>query len=302
MSRSLPDGLHLGRRDHGLVPVIAAVAAIAALALGGWSAAHSLSREWENGAAQRVTLEIPDVDGSARETADRLKAVLQSDPGIASIEIMPEERLRELLQPWLGSAGKTLTDLPVVLTLARQSNAPTTDLPLILDTVAPSTIVEENARWGAQLLLLGRSLQACAWLALLLAGFATAGVTTLSVRMTLHARRRTIEILHGFGATDSLVAQRIAWRSATLGLSGGIIGTLLGGATLAIVHRLIQPFLDHREASLSLWPHDMSGWLSVLTALPSGFFESLFCVPLLVAALSFLVALTTVHLWLRRLA
>ncbi|WP_438381930.1 hypothetical protein ABHV46_13675 [Asaia sp. BMEF1] len=301
MSRTLPDGLHLSRRDHGLLPVIAAVAAIAALALGGWNAARSLSREWENGAAQHVTIEIPDFTGDAGETANKLSAVLRSDPGIATVDTLPEAQIRAILRPWLGAMQGELSDLPVVLAVTRKNGAPATDLPAILDTVAPSAILEENAKWGERLTLLGRSLQACAWLAVLLAGFATAGVTTLSVRMTLIARRRTIEILHGLGARDSLIARRIAWRSAGLGLAGGALGTLLGSATLAVLHRLILPFMDQQSAGLSLWPQSVSEWLSVWASLPQALFQSLACVPALVALLSFAVAQYTVRLWLRRL-
>ncbi|WP_159103468.1 FtsX-like permease family protein [Asaia prunellae] len=126
-------------------------------------------------------------------------------------------------------------------------------------------------------------------------------MTTLSVRMTLTARRRTIEILHGFGARDSLIARRIAWRSAALGLAGGILGTVLGGATLAVLHRLILPFLDHQSAGLSLWPRSLVEWLAIWTELPQGLFQSLACVPVLVSVLSFTVAQATVRLWLQRL-
>ena len=301
MKRTLPDGLHLGRRDRGLVPVIAAVAAIATLALGGWDAARSLSREWDNGASHQVTIEIPDLTGDARATADRVAAVLRSDPGIEAVDILPEEKIRDILRPWLGTMQTSLSDLPVVLSLTRRNQAPVTDLPVILDTIAPSAIVEENARWGERLILLGQSLQACAWLAVLLSGIATAGVTTLSVRMTLLARRRTIEILHGLGASDSLIARRIAWRSAALGLGGGLIGTILGGVTLAVLHRLILPFMDHTQETLPIWPESYGDWLSVWTMIPLGLLQSLGCVPLLVAALSFAVAQGTVRLWLRRL-
>ncbi|RUT27011.1 hypothetical protein C0V97_01955 [Asaia sp. W19] len=301
MSRALPDGLHLGRQDRGLIPIIAAVAAIATLALGGWDASRSLSREWAHGAARQVTIEIPDFSGDGRETAARLVSVLQSDPGIAAVETLSEERIRELLRPWLGPMQGTVSDLPVVLEITRRAEGPVTDLPRILDTLAPSAVIEENGRWGERLMLLGQSLQACAWLAVLLAGFATAGVTTLSVRMTLTARRRTIEILHGFGARDGLIARRIAWRSFGLGFGGGAVGMALGGMTLAIVHRLILPFLDHQQGSLAFWPGDMDGWLKLATSLPPALLQSLICVPLLVALLSFLVAQATVRLWLRRL-
>ncbi|WP_025885641.1 hypothetical protein [Asaia prunellae] len=128
MSRALPDGLHLGRRDHGLIPVIAAVAAIAALALGGWTAARSLSREWEDGAAQQVTIEIPDFTGEAKATADKLIAVLSSDPGIAAVEMLPEVRIRDSLRPFLGSMQGGLSDLPVILAITRKNGVKATDL------------------------------------------------------------------------------------------------------------------------------------------------------------------------------
>ncbi|GBQ84644.1 cell division protein FtsX [Asaia krungthepensis] len=301
MRRTLPDGLHLGRRDHGLIPVIAAVTAIATLALGGWNAARSLSQEWAHGAAQQVTIEIPNISGDAQAVSTKLVAVLKSDPGIEAVEILPDAKVQEILRPWLGAMQANLADLPVILSLTRRSNTPLTDLPVILDTIAPSAIIEDNVRWGERLMLLGQSLQACAWLAVILAGFATAGVTTLSVRMTLIARRRTVEILHSLGARDGLIARRIAWRSAVLGVSGGLLGTLLGGATLAILHRLIQPFLDQSRAGLSIWPQGYEEWMSLWSGLPSSLFHSLASVPLLVAALSFIVAQVTVRLWLRRL-
>ncbi|GBQ12683.1 cell division protein FtsX [Swaminathania salitolerans] len=301
MSRALPDGLHLGRRDRGLIPVIAAVAAIASLALGGWNAARSLSREWRTGAGQQVTIEIPDFTGEAHRKAERLVKVLGADPGVDSISILSEDDLRTVLRPWLGTMQARLSDLPEILTMTRRPGHPRTNLPAVLDTLAPGAIVEENATWGARLSLLGESLQACAWLAVMLAGIATAGVTTLSVRVTLIARRRTIEILHGLGAADSLIARRIAWRSASLGLAGGAIGMVLGYAALAILHRLVLPFLDHQGGEHALWPSGIAEWISALLSIPASLIQSLLGVPVLVALLSFVVAQGTVRLWLRRL-
>ena len=94
-----------------------------------------------------------------------------------------------------------------------------------LDAAAPGTLVESHGLWIRRLSVLARSLQACAGVALLLVAAVAAAVVAVATRAGLAARRETIEIVHGLGATDGYIATRFARRATLLAAAGGGTGT-----------------------------------------------------------------------------
>ncbi|WP_367160326.1 FtsX-like permease family protein [Kozakia baliensis] len=300
MRKPIPDGLRLAGRDKSLGAVVAAMSALAALALGGWVAARSLSAQWEAGAARQVTIEIPDDKHDAHAQVLALLPVLRASPAVEKAEEVPPEKLHQILAPWLGKSEGAAIDLPAVISLTRRDAQPETDLAAIVRQSAPDAVIEENMRWGGRLRLLGQSLQACAWLAVSLAAAAAVAVTALSVRMTLAARRIPVEILHGLGATDGHIARRIARHSSRLGLAGGVAGAFLAWGMLTVLARLAMPFTDHVSAE-SIWPEDLSGWWQTASHLPQDLVLALASVPFLAWLIGWSVAQISVRRWLRRL-
>ena len=109
-----------------------------------------------------------------------------------------------MLRPWLGSGGASLSlPLPAVVQVRLAEAGPDAGaLQSALEAAAPGTLVESHGAWVRRLAVLARSLQACAWLALAVVACVSAAVVMVGVRSGRLARRESIEIVHGLGATD----------------------------------------------------------------------------------------------------
>lgn len=292
-------GLKRALADRLLPFLVAAMAFLAALALAGALATAMLAQHWQQGAAAELTVQVPTPnDPAAGGGGSRLAAVmtiLQAEPGVVSARPMTADELATLLKPWLGDAGSSLAlPLPAVIAvnLAPGGGTPA-DLAGKLAAAAPDTLTESADIWATRLSALARSLQACAAVMLLLVVGVAVAVITVATRAGLAARRDSIEIVHGLGATDAYIAGRFARRAMRLAAIGGVGGALAALPVLLWLGYLAAPFaqggtvLPDTAAALPTLPLPL--WL----ALPS--------LPLAAAVIGYVTAEATVRRWLRRL-
>jgi cell division transport system permease protein len=127
---------------------------------------------------------------------------------------------------------------------------------------------------------------------LLVVGVAVA-VITVATRAGLSARRDSIEIVHGLGATDAYIAGRFARRAMRLAAIGGAGGALAALPVLLWLAYLAAPFAQGNVAAGDVSPP--------LLALPLPLWVALPALPLAAAAIGYLTAEATVRRWLRRL-
>jgi len=292
-------GLRRAISDRMLPFLVAAMAFLAALALAGWVGAASLALHWQRGAASALTVQVPRPQEPAAQGGgarlDRVLAVLGSTSGIASARALTDEELGDLLRPWLGSGAERLA-LPLPAVIAVQLANPDLDVERLgrrLDESAPGTLVESHGVWIRRLAVLARSLQACAGLALLLVAAVAAAVIAVATRAGLAARRESIEIVHGLGATDGYIAARFAGRATLLAASGGFVGAALALPVLLALASLTAPFAGAAPAATSA--------AGIIGALPVALWFILPGLPTAAAAIGFLTAQATVRRWLRRL-
>ncbi len=290
-----------------MLPVlVAAMAFLAALALAGALAAAALSHRWQDGAASTLTVQVPRPDaplprlqdGPEETRLDRVMARLHASSAVASARALSEEELTALLRPWLGAMGEPgaaglALPLPAVVEVHLVPSPPDPehaldDLSAGLEAAAPGTVTESHGVWLERLSGLARSLQACAWLVLALVVGVAACVVTIATRAGLSARRDSIEIVHGLGATDGRIAAAFSFRAMRLAGLGGLGGTLLALPVLIGIAVLVRPFTGEVAGGL---PDSVPGalWLC-LPALPVGS-----------ALLGWLTAQGTVRRWLRGL-
>ena len=285
----------LGRRravsDRLLPLLVAAMAFLAALTLGGVLAAAGLARHWQAGAAAVFTVQVPNpydpaVDGTRVE---RVTTLLRGSPGITDVEVLSTAQLANLLGPWLGTAGEaSALPLPAVLEVHLAPGEADPDLQARLITAAPGTFMEGHGAWLDRLTLLARSLQACAAAVLVLVACVGAAVVAMATRAGLAARRDAIEIVHGLGATDSFIATRFASRATLLATVGACVGVMLAVPVLLGLANLAAPFM---AATPPDWPD----------RLPASLWAALPMLPPLTAAISWWTATATVRRWLRAL-
>ena len=284
-------GLRRALSDRLLPALVAAMVFLAVLALAGTVAAHGLALRWQGDAAAMLTVQVPDPDGPAAgatraETAARL---LASAPGVLASHRLTKAEIGDVLSPWLGPDAAHLSlALPAVFEVHATPGA-AAGLDALLAPAAPGTLVEANGLWFERLARLAGSLQACAVLALALVAFVAAAVVAVATRAGLAARREAIEIVHGLGATDGMIAGRFASRLTLLTVAGALIGVLCALPMLLGLASLAAPFAPDR------------GLGGAPGRLPAALWESLPVLPLAAAAIGWGTAQVTVRSWLARL-
>ncbi len=189
-------------------------------------AAAALADHWRMAAAGLVTVQVPQPD-ARRGRAGAMP------PALAAIVPAPSRRLRAAgraasarrRRAGRHACGPGWARTPPAVPAAAGDVRGAAGRPVLrpalaarLARVAPGTLVERNEAWLDRLADLSRSLQACAALALLIVAFVAAAWSRVATRAGLAARRDAIEIVHGLGATDRIIASRFAGRVTLLGL------------------------------------------------------------------------------------
>lgn len=282
-------GLRHALADRMLPALVAAMAFLAALAIGGWTGAAALARGWQTGAASSLTVQVPQPNDQAR--ADRVLTLLQQTQGIKDARRLSAGEIDQLLRPWLGADSRDLgLPLPAVITVRLDDPPPNlASLRTEVTATAPGTLLEQEAIWAKRLARLVESLQACAALMLLIVAAVSAAVIAVATRGGLASRRDAIEIVHGLGATDSYIAGRFASRASALAVIGATVGSLTALPALLALAHIAAPFASVPESS------------DVLALLPPGLWMVLAGLPLVSGAIGWLTAQATVRAWIRRL-
>ncbi|MCK8787165.1 cell division protein FtsX [Roseomonas sp. NAR14] len=310
--------------DRLLPGLVAAMALLAALALGGARGAATLAARWQTGAAAAVLVQVPEpaapaapaegapaggppaarrldappaarrLDGPpAARRLDAALAALRSIPSVSEARPMDDARMQALLRPWLGDAADL--PLPGVIELRLDPDAALPEgadsLEARLAAVAPGALVESHGLWVARLGALARSLQAVSLAALLLVAGVAAAVVAVATRAGLIARREAIGVLHTLGATDGDIARRFARRVFALAGAGALMGAALAVPLLAGLAGLAAPLLGGAAGAGS-----GIGW--AWAGLP---WAELVALPPLAALIGWATAQLTVRRWLRRL-
>ena len=265
---------------------------LAVLALAGTVAAHGLASRWEGDAAAMLTVQVTDPDGPASgatraEVAGRL---LASAPGVLASRRLTQAEIGDVLAPWLGPDAAHLSLVVPAVFEIHAAPGSTEGLEALLATVVPGALVEANGPWFERLARLAGSLQACSALALALVAFVAAAVVAVATRAGLAARREAIEIVHGLGATDGMIAGRFASRLTVLTFAGALIGVLCALPMLLGLASLAAPF--EPDGGLS---SGASGQL------PLALWETVPMLPVAAAAIGWSTAQVTVRSWLARL-
>ncbi|MBE9605054.1 cell division protein FtsX [Acetobacteraceae bacterium H6797] len=274
-----PLGLRRALPPRLLPLLVGAMALLAALGAAGEKGAAALAARWQAGAAA-VTLTLPDgID--APHTAEALRQ-LRARPEVAEANLMAPERLAELLRPWLGA--HSALSLPGVVELRLSSLPDNPDsFAEELEALVPGAEVEAHGVWVSRLVALARSVQAMAFLVLVLVVGVAAAVVTVATRAGLAARREAIALLHDLGATRGDIAGRFARRAGLLAGVGALLGSILALPALWMLTGMAMP---------------ASAVQIRLAALPVA---ALIGQPFAAALIGWVTAQVTVRAWLRRL-
>jgi len=280
-----PLGLRHALADRLLPALVGAMAMLAALALTAAEGAGVLASRWRGELTGIVTVQLPDSDPARAAAA---LASLAALPGVASARPIAPERLAALLRPWLGPnmAGLPEQLLPslIELRLATPTSVPDA-LAMQLAAAVPGAAIEWQGLWLGRLVTLSDNLRRIALAVLLLVAGVAVAVVVVAVQAGIAARRDSIAILHGIGATDGAIAGRFASRIAWLAGAGALAGTVLALPLLDGLVGLAGPLTGAVQGA----PWSRLPWLG-LVLLPPG-----------AALLGWSAAQATLRLWLQRL-
>ena len=224
--------------------IVALMVYLAALALAAALVAHSSVERWSRNLLGSMTVEIaPPEDADQKAANVRVEtalALLLGTPGVADAQVLGEERIAELLSPWLGAADLAQLPLPVLIDVHLKPDA-TVDLAALgarLADAVPGARLDDHQRWLHGLVALGRSLELTALAVLLLIAAAAAAVTAFSTRAALAIHHGVIEVLHLIGAQDTYVARQFQAHALALALRGGFGGLLAAAVTILAAEHL----------------------------------------------------------------
>ena len=243
----IPEG-----RVSGTMPwVIAIMLFLTLLAAATGLLLASAARQGGDDLARRVTVQIIEPDPAVR--AAQRSAVARSlngAPGVVAIKPVPDAEVRNLLEPWLGSAVVD-ADIPVPALVDVTFGSPPSlavlkSLQQRIRPSAPVTRLDTHASWMAPFFDL---MHALIWLSVGVLGLlllATSASVVLAVRSTLNTHRETIEIMHMMGGTDIQAARLFQRRVALDALLGGFIGFVAAAIVITILggrFALVEPGL-----------------------------------------------------------
>jgi len=250
--------------------LIAFMVYLAALAQAGLVTLDELARRWDTGMAATLTVQIPaNPDASEAANARVLQSavnMLSQTTGVVSTTVVSEQKVLQLLSPWLGVVQAVDVPLPRLIDVETDP-----DIKLdvrVLQQKLSRTIegaeVDDHGVWLARLIEMVRTLEALAAGVLALIVSAAMGTVIFTTRTGLTVHAEAIEVLHLTGAQDSYIAKQFAGRASAMGFKGGVIGLVLAALTLFILSTVAERLQAGMLPDMTL---PVAGWVS-LAALP----------------------------------
>ncbi len=234
--------LALDRDEHAqfLPWLIAFMVFLAIVAMAGVLLLNRTIDRWDAGVSDTLTVQIApgaSADADQRGLDNALK-ILRETPGVVRASVIAEERVLDLLRPWLGGlAGQADLPLPRLIDVEFDDSSGV-DVPGLgrrLALAVPGATVDDHRVWLDRLVRLLSTIELVGLAVLGLIAVITVGTVVFTTRTGLAVHRDAIEVLHLIGAHDAYVARQFAIRALWLGLKGGIVGLVLAVPTLLAI-------------------------------------------------------------------
>jgi len=243
---------------------------LAALSIAGMFVLADAARTLDRGIENTITIQVP-AGENQRADEERIAgaiAMLKQMPGVAGAEVLPRERVVQLLEPWLGSAARS-TEIPlpwVIDVQVERASAPKAEMISALLTPYISGVqVDDHGVWLRSLLRAVHSVEWIAIIIVILIAIATAATVVFTTRAGMGLHRDTIEVMHFVGAHDTYIARQFAIRASILGFKGSLIGVTLAAPALLILTLLMG------NLGFGLLPQihlSVGVWFAIATLIP----------------------------------
>ncbi|MDR7145593.1 cell division transport system permease protein [Rhizobium sp. BE258] len=224
-------------QGNALMVVIAIMAFLACLTLGGVSMVRSTAASWESQISREITIQIKPDDGLDMEKAlNQARDIAMTFVGTKSGQIVDEAATARLLEPWLGS-GLDLKELPVprlVIVTIDENNPPDFEAmrSLLKDSI-PQATLDDHRTWVDRLVSMAHTTVMIGTGILLLVFTAMVLTVVFATRGALSGNRHIVEVLHFVGAESSFVATEFQKHFLKISLKGSAIGSGLAALFFA---------------------------------------------------------------------
>ena len=190
-------------------------------------------------------------DGVPEDVLLHLQSTLPNAQNVASCRYITKADAVEDMRGWLGANGDLMNDyagegnpqnpLPASF---RISVTDVSDLAATVQRTSPSEL-------SNTLVNLKRVVNAVGWGLVAVLGVVSTVVISNTIRLTVFARRKEINIMKYVGATNAFIRLPFFVEGMTVGAISGLIATLIvGGAYYGLEHALLQPN--------ALWLHEFT--------------------------------------------
>lgn len=221
-----------------LLLLITIMGFLSAVTLGGVVLVQKSAIAWSADVGREVTIQIRPVDGEVMESNLRTAVSLaEATPGVASARALTIEESEQLLEPWLGTGlDLTAIEIPrlVVVQLADPVEADIEGLSRNLGAVKGASL-DTHAAWRQQLNTMAGTIVLSGLLVLILIGAATVLAIVFATRGTMATNREIVDVLHYIGASNKFIAGEFQGRFLSIGLQGGLLGTVAALLFFALI-------------------------------------------------------------------
>ncbi|MGM4912107.1 cell division protein FtsX [Rhizobium sp. 1399] len=263
-------------QGNALMVVIAIMAFLACLTLGGVSMVRSTAASWESQISREVTIQIkPDDNLDMEKALVQARDIALTFVGTKSGQIVDEAATARLLEPWLGS-GLDIKELPVprlVIVTIDESHPP--DFAAMRDLLKesiPQAFLDDHRTWVDRLVAMARTTVMIGTGILLLVFAAMVLTVVFATRGVLSGNRHIVEVLHFVGAESSFVATEFQKHFLKISLKGSAIGSALAALFFAAAgflqsKTIATPETDQATALFGTFSVGALGYLGIFATM-----------------------------------
>ncbi|MFC0482563.1 cell division protein FtsX [Gellertiella hungarica] len=283
-------------QSNALAVVIAIMAFLACLTLGGVSMVRATAASWQSQISREITIQIkPDDKLDMNAALTKARDIALSFVGTRDGQIMDDAATSRLLEPWLGP-NLNLDELPVprlvVITIDEQNPPDFEAMRAMLKDEIPQASLDDHRTWVDRLVsmahttvLIGLSIMTLVFSAMIL-------TVIFATRGALAGNRHIVEVLHFVGAEASFVGREFQKHFLKISLKGSAAGSLLAAGLFAGLgfwqsRSLATPQSDQAAALFGTFSVGYGGYL--------GIFATMLIIALLTTITARLTVMRTIH-------
>ena len=210
--------------------VVAMMTFLACLTFGGVVLVYNTATTWQNQISREATIQIrPSDDFDMDDALLRARILAEQFEGVVKADILGDDALKRLLEPWLGT-GLEIDALPVprlvTITIDIDNPPDFAAMRTAVEAEIPNASLDDHRTWVDRLVAMARATIIGGMAVFLLVMATTVLTVVFATRGAMAGADDIIEVLHFIGAESRFIAARFRRRFLAIGLQGAALGGL----------------------------------------------------------------------------